>query len=128
MNAYENKRLYLDLSELCGIKRYVTWQLDLLPMIWDYYSLSNFEERIFLYICMQYDNVHESNREPLKLSYTDIADIVKCTVEGVRKAISNLIRCGLIIAERKGKGRTKTQYLPNVEFIHQELKEYLNLS
>lgn len=128
MNDKRNKRLYVDVSEWGGQRRFVTWQLDILPMIWEYYDLSKFEERIFTHICMQYDNAHESNREPIKLSYTDIANIVKCSVEGARKAIAQLIDCNLITIEGERKGRAKTQYLPNVELIHKELKEYLNLS
>lgn len=97
-------------------------------MIWEYYNLSQLEERLFTYICMQYDNAHESNREPLKLSYNDIADVIKCSYEGVRKAVKMLLKSNLIIVEGKRKGKAKTQYLPNVELIHEELKEYLKLS
>lgn len=128
MNDKGNKRLYVDVSEWGGVKRFVTWQLDILPMIWKYYTLSQLEERILIYICMQYDNAHESNREPLKLSYDDIAEIIKCSYEGARKAVNMLVKSNLIIVEGKRKGKAKTQYLPNVELIHKELKEYLNLS
>ena len=128
MKEYKNKRLYIDISEWGGNKRFVTWNLDILPMIWEYYNLSQLEERLFTYICMQYDNAHESNREPLKLSYNDIADVIKCSYEGVRKAVKMLLKSNLIIVEGKRKGKAKTQYLPNVELIHEELKEYLKLS
>lgn len=125
---YKNKRLYIDVSEWGGEKRFVTWQLNILPMIWEYYTLSQLEERFFTYVCMQYDNAHESNREPLKLSYTDIADIIKCSVEGARRAVKMLLESELITVEGNRKGKAKTQYLPNVELIHKELKEYLKLS
>lgn len=110
------------------VKRYVTWNLDILPMIWEFYTLSQMEERIFAFICMQYDNRHESNFEPLKLSYADIADTVKCSVEGARKAIKMLLDSELITVEGVRKGRAKTQYLPNIPLIHEELKKYLKLS
>ena len=128
MKRYKNKRLYVDISEWGGEKRFITWNLDILPMIWEFYTLSQLEERFFTYICMQYDNAHESNREPLKLSYTDIADIINCSVEGVRKAVKMLLKSKLIIVEGKRKKKKKTQYLPNVELIHKKLKEYLNLA
>lgn len=128
MNKYKNKRLYVDLSEWGGQKRFVTWNLDILPMIWEYYDLSKLEERLFTYICMTYDNAHESNRDPLKLSYFDIADIIKCSENGAIKAVKMLLKFRLIITEGNRKGKAKTQYLPNVELIHKELKKYLNLS
>lgn len=128
MKGYKNKRLYIDISEWGGEKRFVTWNLDILPMIWQYYNLSKLEERLFTFICMQYDNAHESNREPLKLSYDDIADIINCSYEGARKAVNILLESNLITVEGKRKGKAKTQYLPNVELIHKELKEYLKLS
>lgn len=128
MKKYENKRLYVDLSEWGGEKRFVTWNIDILPMIWKYYDFSKLEERLLLYICMAYDNAHESNREPLKLSYTDIANIIKCSVWGATKAIKMLLKSQLIVTKGKRQGKAKTQYLPNVELFHKELKEYLNLS
>lgn len=128
MNDIKNKRLFVNLEEWGGVKRYVTWNLDILPMIWEFYTLSQMEERIFTFICMQYDNRHESNFEPLKLSYADIADTVKCSVEGARKAIKMLLESKLITVEGVRKGKAKTQYLPNIPLIHKELKTYLNLS
>ena len=125
---YPNKRLYIDVSEWGGQTRYIMWQLDILPMIWEYYTLSQMEERIFYYICMQYDNAHESNREPLRLSYDDIADIVKCSRGGAYKAIQSLLDYKLIIVDGERKGKAKSQYLPNVELIHKELKEFLKLA
>lgn len=126
--THEKQRLYIDVSQWGAPKRYVTWQLDLLPMLWGSYDLSKFEERILLYICMQYDNAYESNRDPLKLSYKDIADIVKCSYDGAKKAMGNLLYWELIITIGERKGSAKTQYIPNVSKIHQLLKKYLNVS
>lgn len=128
MKQYENKRLFIDVGEWGGRNRYVKWQLDILPAIWRKYNLSSMEQRIFLHISMLYDNAHESNREPLKLSYQDIADIVRCSKEGAKQAIKNLVDSELIkkIGERKGRGKTK--YMPNIDHIHGLLKEHLNLS
>lgn len=97
-------------------------------MIWNYYDLSKIEERIFVYICMTYDNPNISQLAPIKLSYADIAKVVQCTRGGVQKAIDNLLSCNLIqvVGERKGKG--KTQYLPNISEIHSLLKKYLKIS
>lgn len=125
MNRYKNKRLYVDVAEWGYSTRYVKWLLDLLPMVWEIYDLSKFEERIFTYICMQYDNAHESNREPLKLSYKDISEIVKCTYEGAKKAMHNLEDWELITVVGERKGRAKKQYIPNVDFIHDQLRKYL---
>ena len=47
---------------------------------------------------MVYDNANESGREPIKLSYTDIAKIINCSDGGVRKAIANLIAEKLLLA------------------------------
>lgn len=128
MKRYENKRLFIDVGEWGGRNRYITLQSDMLPAIWEKYDLSAMEERIFLYICMLYDNPSESGLEPIKLSYQDIADAVKCSKEGARQAIKNLVDFELIkrIGERKGKGKTK--YMPNIDYIHGLLKEHLNLS
>lgn len=126
--SYENKRLYVDVSQWGAPTRYVKMNLDLLPMIWANYSLSNLELCIFLYICMQYDNAHESNREPLKLSYSDIANIVKATNEGVKKAVKNLLEYNLLRVVGVRKGRAKMQYLPDVENIHKMLKEFVTKS
>lgn len=128
MEKYGNKRLFVDVEEWGGRNRYVRWQLDLLPMIWKNYNLSAMEERIFLLICMQYDNAHESNREPLKLSYTDIAHKVQCSIGGAIKAISNLEYWELITVVGERKGRAKRQYVPNIDHLHEQLKEYLQLS
>lgn len=125
---YENKRLYIDVAQWGAPTRYVKLNMDLLLMIWANYSLSNLELCIFLYICMQYDNAHESNRQPIKMSYSDIAEIVKASNIGVKKAVKNLLEYKLlkIIGERKG--RAKMQYLPDVENIHKMLKEYVTRS
>lgn len=128
MERYENKRLFVNVEEWGGRNRYVTWQLDLLPMIWKNYDLSAMEERIFLLICMKYDNAHESKREPLKLSFQDIAYTVNCSIGGVRKAIDNLKYWKLITVIGERKGRAKQQYVPNIDHLHNCLKKHLGLS
>lgn len=128
MTRYENKRLFINVEEWGGRNRYVQWQLDILPMIWAKFNLSAMEERIFLYICMQYDNAYESNRQPLKLSYPEIANTVNCSKNGVIKAIDNLEYWKLITVIGGRKGRAKRQYIPNVDYIHRLLKEHLKLS
>lgn len=128
MERYGNKRLFINVEEWGGRNRYVMWQLDLLPAIWREYDLSAIEERIFLYISMQYDNAYESKREPLKLSYQDIAEAVMCSKEGAKQAIKNLIWFKLITTIGERKGRSKTKYIPNIDYIHGLLKKHLNLS
>lgn len=128
MSRYENKRLYIDVEEWGGTNRYIKLQADMFPMIWEKYDLSAMEERIFLYICMQYDNAHESHLEPIKLSYADLARKVNCSKNGVINALDNLIYWELIEVKGEQKGRAKKQYVPNVDKIHKELKEFLNLA
>lgn len=127
MRNEQNKRLYIDLAECGGTTRYTILNTDLLLMLWQNYNLSNIEQSIFLYICMVYDNANESGREPIKLSYTDIAKIINCSDGGVRKAIANLIAEKLLLAIGKRKGTAKTQYVPNVEKLHDELLRYCGL-
>lgn len=127
MRNDQNKRLYIDLAEYGGTTRYTTFNTDLLLMLWKNYNLSNIEQSIFLYICMVYDNANESGREPIKLSYTDIAKIINCSVGGVRKAIANLLAKKLLLAIGERKGTAKTQYVPSVEKLHSELLQYCGL-
>ena len=124
--SYENK-LYIDSAELGGRTRYVMWNLDLLPMIWKDFNLSNVEQSIFMHICMVYDNAHESHREPLKLSYDDIARIVNCSRNGVRKALQNLIKKDeLIVQIGTRNGKAKGEYMPNIKLIHSHLENFIN--
>ncbi len=127
MRNEQNKRLYIDLAEYGGTTRYTILNTDLLLMLWQNYNLSNIEQSIFLYICMVYDNANESGREPIKLSYTDIAKIINCSDGGVRKAIANLIAEKLLLAIGERKGKSKTKYVPNVEKLHNELLRYCDL-
>lgn len=127
MRNEQNKRLYIDLAEYGGTTRYTILNTDLLLMLWQNYNLSNIEQSIFLYICMVYGNANESGREPIKLSYTDIAKIINCSDGGVRKAIANLIAEKLLLAIGERKGKAKTKYVPNVEKLHNELLRYCGL-
>ena len=127
MRNEQNKRLYIDLAEYGGTTRYTIFNTDLLLMLWQDYNLSNIEQSIFLYICMVYDNANESGREPIKLSYTDIAKIINCSDGGVRKAIANLIAEKLLLAIGERKGKATTKYVPNVEKLHNELLRYCGL-
>lgn len=127
MRNDQNKRLYIDLAEYGGTTRYTILNTDLLLMLWQNYNLSNIEQSIFIYICMVYDNANESGREPIKLSYTDIAKIINCSNGGIRKAITNLITEKLLLAIGERKGKSKTQYVPNVEKLHNELLQYCGL-
>ena len=128
MTHHEKQRLFINVEEWGGVNRYITWQLDILPMIWQYYDFSKLEERFIMLVCMQYDNAHESGRDPIKLSYTDIAKIINCSVEGAKKAVGMVLDSKLILIKDTRKGRAKTQYLPNVPYIHKQLKKYLKLS
>lgn len=115
------------MAEYGGTTRYTILNTDLMLMLWQNYNLSNIEQSIFLYICMVYDNANESGREPIKLSYTDIAKIINCSDGGVRKAITNLITEKLLLAIGERKGTAKTQYVPNVEKLHNELLQFCDL-
>lgn len=128
LDQCNNKRLYIDLQEYDQPKRFAIMNLDLLPMIWKNYNLNGMEGRVFIELCMQYDNAHESNRDPLNWSYNDIANRVNCSTEMARKAIRQLIKLKLIVVIGERKGRAKTQYLPNINLIQEQLLNYLNLS
>lgn len=117
----------MDLAEYGGGTRYIRVNTDLFPMLWEKYNLSNLEMSIFLYICMIYDNPSESGGEPIRLSYTDIAEKVKSSVGGVRKAIDCLITRSLLLTIGERKGKAKTQYVPNVDKIHNELLLFCGL-
>lgn len=127
MKNDQNKRLYVDLAEYGGITRYTRINTDLWLMLWKNYTLSNIEQSIFLYICMVYDNASESGRDPIKLSYTDIAKTINCSEGGVRKAIASLLAEKLLLAIGERKGKAKTQYAPNIEKLHNELLQYCGL-
>ena len=124
---YNNKRLYLDLREYNHPPRFAIMNSDLLPMIWKNYNLHGMQARVFIELCMQYDNAHESNRNPIHWSYNDIADRVNCSAETARTVIKQLIKLKLIVCVGNRKGRSKKQYLPNIDLIQKQLLSYLNL-
>ena len=124
MPQYENKRLYVDIAEWDKETHYVKVNPELYDAVWDKVNLSLCEFRIFQYICMRYDGKPIGCLEPLKLSHGDIAEFAKCSFEGARKAVENLIKYELITVKR-GKGRAKNEYQPNIEVLHALLKEYL---
>lgn len=127
--SYENKRLYVDVSQWGAPTRYVTFSIDLMDMLIEQ-NLSSIEMNLFLSIAMRYDNAHESQRKPQGYSYADLAELGRCSKNGAVNAIKNLIEKKLIlcIGKEKRVGRRKLQYIPNVENIHKVLKAYLQKS
>ena len=125
MTQYENKRLYVDIAEWDKETHYVKVNPELYDAVWDKVNLSLCEFRIFQYICMRYDGKPIGCLEPLKLSYDDIAKILKISIGGAKKAVKTLVEQELIKVEI-GKGRAKNEYMPNIERLHTMLKEYLN--
>lgn len=106
MPQYKNKRLYVDIAEWGGKTYYVKSNPELCNAVWEKQRLSAVEFLVFQYICTVYDSKPIGCLTPLKLSYGDIAEFAKCSFEGARKAVENLIKYELITVKR-GKGRAK---------------------
>lgn len=121
------ERLYKDLSPL--ERRFAIINNDLLPAVCYCYDLSALEMLIFMYISTEYESrkLKQNKRSPVKISYADLVKKLKRSKNGIVTAIKHLTNEELITPTNERKGRAKTEYVPNVEKIHQLIDKYINL-
>lgn len=118
------KRVYIDVAQWGAPTRYAIINIDLILGLRKFQpKLSDLAKDILLYICMVNDNTNESRRNPIALSYGDIAKLFNCNIRSAQTAIDVLVKNNLLTIEKKGVGRGKTQYLPNVEKLHLIIKK-----
>ena len=102
---------------------YVKFNPEIVPMLYNLdFKLSDLDKGIFLHICVTYDY----RLEPLAYSYDDLARLFNCHKNSVKESLKVLIKHNMIKTVGDRKGRSKRQYLPNIDLIHKLLKEYLD--
>lgn len=116
------EKLHKDLSHHGSF--WVVWDIDLQKAISQRYRLSALDICIFQDIAMYYDS-HKQNPRPA--SYSDFANWYSYTQTSVRDTIKQLIRWELIFVIKVGKGRGKSEYSPNVKYLHKLLIDYLKI-
>ena len=126
-NNQASQRLYADIAQWGCNTRYVIRNIDMTPMLYNLdFKLSDLDKGIFNYICDCYDNRNESGYKPLAYSYDDLAWLFNCHKNSIKESLKVLIKYNMIKTVGDRKGRSKTKYLPNINVIHQYLKNYLD--
>lgn len=121
MSKYE--KLYIDLKDKGFDKSYLVSNYELYLAIYQKINLSKTDIQIFQHICWKYDKCQ--NPAPVYLTYKDFATLFCCDKMTVYNSIKVLIKNKLILKVGDRKGRAKTGYIPNVEYLHNVLFEYL---
>ena len=121
MSSY--KRLYFNLEDNGYAKSYLTVNPDMYLAVHRNFKLYATDIKIFEFICWKYDACAE--HFPVCKSYNDFAEIFKITKQGACKSIQILLENKLILKRGARKGRAKTGYVPNVEYLHKLTLEYV---
>jgi hypothetical protein len=117
-----NQMKYLYVSLVEQGERYARINRSLIHAVAAKYGLHSFSCLLLLDIAIDYE---ANEQTPCKYSCSDLAEIYGYSKHIVFISIRQLLKFDLITQTYKGKGQSKSEYIPNVELINKVLIEYV---